>query len=235
MSCNCNQVIPSECRERGWLSSVFDDCILGSGLNGLMGELLPAQARFRLGLHLSADDFFAQGEENVLNEIEGCLYGTGAFHEIRVSATGTFDRYYLIEGKTAAAFAQERDLSALIVGTIQNCAVSVRTVNSVDSLMIDIPAEYPVGPPPGTSPHPSSVPPPPPGSKCPQGYYDAGWLWTVCKPLPPTGAQPEECDLNKQSFSNYVACQLGVTPSTAAMVGVVGALVGVILIAKIAK
>jgi hypothetical protein len=72
-------------------------------------------------------------------------------------------------------------------------------------------------------------------SKCPPGYYDAGWVWTDCKPLSQQRQQPPQCDWNTMSLTNYAACLLGVTPSNAALIGAFGALLGVILIAKIAK
>lgn len=50
-------------------------------------------------------------------------------------------------------------------------------------------------------------------------------------PAPPPG----QCDFSKMSLTNYLACQLGVTPSSAATIGVVGTLGVVLLIALAVK
>lgn len=43
------------------------------------------------------------------------------------------------------------------------------------------------------------------------------------------------CNLNTQGFTNYIACQLGVTPTSAATIGVVGGLVAALLLVKAIK
>jgi hypothetical protein len=77
-----------------------------------------------------------------------------------------------------------------------------------------------------------------PGSGgCPDGYYDAGnWLTgRNCKRLPSAADKPAQCDWAKMKWDEYLACSLGITPSSAALVGLGLGAVGVFALIALAK
>ncbi|MBO0723762.1 MAG: hypothetical protein J2P41_23255, partial [Blastocatellia bacterium] len=149
------------------------------------------------------------GGTSVIDQIEGCLYSTGAFNNVVASCTSgffTIHPYLLIEGDTAIDFAQASDLTGLITDTLKNCVTAISfvdAVNSVDTLQIDgIPQAFAGNPnyqQPTTGPgslyqitqqtqNQSNAG----ASGCPPGTYDAsvfgGLLGVNCKPgSPPSG------------------------------------------------
>jgi hypothetical protein len=98
----------------------------------LMGALVPAGTRFRLGMHITESGYFEEGKQRAIDDIRTCLL-----------QSGVVNRYYLIQGRTTDSLGDTEALKNLIVGWIQACAVGVQSVDDVDSLIIDsIPAQY---------------------------------------------------------------------------------------------
>lgn len=180
MSCGCG----GECCKQS-------DRLL-SGLSGLLGEVqlgsypagqsLRAGVTFSQGYHLNA---VAGGgsEAYSRNEIEGCLYATGAFLEIRVAEpSGYFNRYWQIDGRTAVEFGRPQDLQDLIRGTLQTCVFSetidaefpltINTFPAVDSTGNQV--DQSTGPNPQTTPNAQT--------QCQSGQIYRGWLYG-CQPV----------------------------------------------------
>lgn len=71
---------------------------------------------------------------------------------------------------------------------------------------------------------------------CPPGYYDAsvfgGYLGVTCKKLPDV-ADSSDCDWKSMSIGDYIACELGITPSMGVAVGIGAAVLGVIVLKRI--
>jgi hypothetical protein len=116
MSCQCNA--NPACADRSWLSSVFDDCFVGSGLSdglmsGLMGNLqgiLVAGSKVRLGFaydianYGGSTDPSANDDPAYIREVlTGALLGSGDFESVSVTVQpsayfGLQDGYILIQG-----------------------------------------------------------------------------------------------------------------------------------------
>lgn len=115
-------------------------------MNSLMGSVqgwgegqLPNGVTFAQGYHLEA---VAGGgsAQYTADELEGCLYNTGAFAEIRITnPAGTWNPYWQIDGRTAATFGQAQDLQELIRGTIQTCVTSVTIKDEFPLQIVTIP------------------------------------------------------------------------------------------------
>ena len=194
------------CEQSGLGCSGHSEYQLLGGLleRPLMGALVPAGTRFRLGMHITESGYFEAGKQRAIDDIRTCLLQSGAFAEINVSVTGVVNRYYLIQGRTTDSLNDTEALKNLIVGWIQACAVGVQSVDDVDSLIIDsIPAQYA---------NQTGVQQP--------NYQD----YTGQQNQPPG----QKCEWSKMSFGNYVACQLGIKDAIGGVTaGATGALVGV--------
>lgn len=219
---------------------------------GLMGDLPPVANYVYAGSIIEWQGYLRQNangyslgidDPGLQDTVEGCMWRTGGFTDVQVSevSAGFVNHSILIRVTCATDFAHLPDVFNLIVGTLYDCAgLSAETqafsLVSVPAGAASDPAAAVIGSGGTSNPPAGNVVS---GSKCPAGYYDNSWPWQAvnCVLLPTSGApnDPAQCDWNKLSFSEYAACQLGITPSRAAVVGVIAALVGVIAISKIAK
>ncbi|MBO0801100.1 MAG: hypothetical protein J2P31_19965 [Blastocatellia bacterium] len=202
-------------------------------LGHLFGALkLPAGSHFRQGYTLNPDIMAADsssGQSFVTDEIEGCLYKTGAFWNVTATKISSFFSYYpyfLIEGDTAVDFTQASDLTGLITDNLKNCVTSVGfdAIKTTDTLQIDaIPASL-IGDP--NTQQPTTGP----GSLTAiQAAQSSGQQQQKAAGSP---NPPATCDWNSMSFGQYLACELGFSDPIKSATA--GALIGVGVIAVIA-
>jgi len=199
----------------------------------MLGGMLPSGSNVSVTVQLSVNyAFFGGGSlrQYVLEQVEGALYGTGGFSQVSLTFDGSYISNTVTVGitvKTVYDHADVEDVGNWIQGAIQEYTDLNFKSRSVATSPNAVSATVP---PPG---NPATVLP---GSKCPAGYYDNGWFSVNCVPLPAnTPSNPSQCDWDKLSLVDYAACQLGIKPTEAVIVGAVAALVGVIAISKIAK
>lgn len=205
------------------------------GLGALAGYLV-AGSRIRVGFRVNAGDDAMPNYsvDDIANTIEGCLYNTGSFNYVRayVQPEDIFTGAYVtIEAEPYHDFAQAEDVGGFIQQTLAYCFPQL-SIKKRDAVVVDyVPASAANNPnvqQPTSSPSGS-------GQKCPPGFYDNGWFGVNCVPLPTNNPASNKCDFSNQSWSDYLACQLGIKPSQAALAGVVVGLVGIIAIGKIVK
>jgi hypothetical protein len=161
----------------------------------------------------------------VTDEVEGCLYNTGAFTNVTATCSGgwiTGSQYLLVEGDTAVDFAQPSDLTGLITDNLKNCVTTIGTdaaINNVDPLQIDaIPTTVA-----GNQNYQQTTTGP--GSL--QQIATTNQLQQQQNQNQP-GAQ---CDWNTMSFGQYLGCQLGFSSGITAGVAL-GAVVIIALLAR---
>lgn len=194
-----------------------EDCATKSlGLSGFgLGDLTPAYSSFRVGFHVGVIiDPFSWGDtqaiEKVRSAIEDCMWGSNAFYDLSVQLIDNpTENYLIVSGKTVFDFSDKEDIGGYIWQQLSSCGIS--NIKSRDAVVIDaIPAQYA-----GQS-----------GVQQPITYVYGD----------PNKPPKAKCDwATSKSWTDYLACQLDVTTSTAVTVGVVAALVGVIAISKLAK
>lgn len=197
----------------------------------MLNGMLPAGSIVTVTVQLAVNwSFFGGGglRQYVLEQVEGALYGTGGFSQVSTTFEGSYTSLTVTVGitvKTVYDHADVEDVGNWIQGAIQEYTdlnFKSRSAATSPNAVSTIPSQQQ-----------QSIP----GSKCPPGYYDNGWFSVNCVPLPsnqqvtPSG----QCDWDKLSLADYAACQLGIKPTEAVIVGAVIALVGVIAISKIAK
>lgn len=205
----------------------------GGGLRGLGG--LPAGSAVKVGFELQKPGVLRTSGDPLDwgPAIEGCVYRSGAFTDVRVAydARGWFHDYVTVVMETyedlgniedAGDYAETaiRDCFPDLVITRRDATVGVGATDSQGNAL-------PQGGTPGS--------PTTPGSQgCPQGTAPV-WHWwglkTTCDPI--QAPANDECE--HKSGMDWMACELGIGPSSGAVVGVVVALVAVIAISKIAK
>jgi len=198
------------------------------GFYGL-GELLANGSRIRIGFRLLDLYGGIADRSGVPDDIEGCLYQTGAFNSVTVqlSESAALD-YLLIQGEVATDFAAVEDVASLIAGQVAQCLPSGMSITSSDALAIDF---RPTGRTDAAAPRDTHG-----GLICPPGTRAQsvwGGLSTQCVKIggQPDGA-PSQCDWSKLSIGDYLACQLGVTPTTAILIGILGGVVALRVIQK---
>lgn len=184
-------------------------------VQGWQGQL-PAGARFSQGFHLEYDPQIPH--DYITAELEGCLYGSGGFTELEITqpVVSPFHEYWQIDGRTSETFGDPQDLQNLIRGTIQSCAV---TVNIIGEFPLTI----------------NSVPDPRQGvdvgTKLPPQITPGAAAGSA----PGGQAKPSACNWSQMTFGNYLACQLGLTPTSSGAIGLVAGVLGAILILKALK
>ena len=120
---------------------------LQNGLGQVSGwdaSLLPSGITFSQGYHFNA---ISKSVQEVADEIEGCLYNTGAFSDLHVSypegfwakPAGLVETYWQVDGRTATAFGHAQDLQDLIRGTIQTCVVSASIKDELPLAVVSYP------------------------------------------------------------------------------------------------
>jgi hypothetical protein len=183
--------------------------------------MVVAGSRFRVGLNLSwrnsasfpsSPDYFPSW---IQDEIEGCLYQSGNFFEVHAERQGGFfNPYVVISGVTAIDFGQADDIGGNIAQTLSECAVSI-TLDARDNTVIDaVPASY-VGA---------------------AGVQQVNATDQGGARIDRIGDEPGKCDAAWQKgVTDYLACQLGVTPQQGVLIGALGALLVVVLVSKLAR
>lgn len=203
-----------------------------------MGGVLKAGSWITAGFKLS-DSTPNYTAQDITDTVEGCLYSSGSFNTViaYVKGQGFFDPsvYLTIDAEPYHDFAQPDDVSGFITQVLGYCFPQL-IIEQREAVIVN---SSPAGSVNNSGGRQSSGSPAltPPGSKCPAGYYDNGWFSVNCVPVQTvnTASPSSQCDWSKMTFGDYAACQLGIKPSQAVIVGVIGALAGVILISKLAK
>jgi hypothetical protein len=178
------------------------------GLMGLLGSLLPAGSQVKTGFQVSLDwsMFGSQASAaDISNVIEGCVYTTGGFDAVSVDVQGSY-------------FSN----SAYIT-------VAVQTVN--DHADIEDVGNWIQGQIQTCLPDIQIV--------RRDATVGIGQTDSVGNPLPQGNQRkddtPAKCDWSKLKWSDWLACEMGITPSSAALVGAVAGIGGVFLILTLAK
>lgn len=219
MSC-CN-----ECEQSG-----LGCCNQGLGQAGtvMTGSYVVAGSIIEWGGYLRASDVGAiyPFTEYWKDVIEGCLYQTGGFSSVQASkVAGLVNDYIGIRVEVANDFSKLEDVFNLIVGQLSSCADIY--LDSRAFWILSVPANTPndnqyAQPGAGGSTNPGS-----------QSSSSSSWWPFGSKNL--TNDSPTKCNWSKLSWTDYLACQLGLTPSSAGLVGVglgVGAVVLLLALSK---
>lgn len=211
-------------------------------LGALMGGLLAKGSLVRVGFAYNyawnpqGVDAEQLGIEWIRLTLTNDLIEFGVFDSVTVTVKPTAyqnfqDGYITVQGITSTQHSDPENIGSIVQNEIQTYLPGI-SIQDRDAVQIDSVPQTARGksgvtqvtPPTGQN-QPGQ---PPPSGKCPAGYYDAGWLWTDCKPLPASGVPPGECSLNTQDFGDWVACQLGIKSTVGGMAaGAAGAMVGV--------
>lgn len=174
-----------------------------------MGNLITGsliRVGFEYGIDRSAGDLSALSYFQ--DALIGCLYDSGAFSDLNIQiSTGWLHDYMTITGITAFDFAQREDIGGYIQDVIQGCLPFV-SISRRDAVIVDAIPQTQIGQ---------------AGVEQPEAGLSTG--------APRSG----QCDWNQMKISDYFACQFGVTPTSAAVIGVGVGLLGVVLISKLAR
>ncbi len=183
-----------------------------NGLNGLMGALVAKGSRVRAGFEYQSNASIAQhnaGEDTaatIQEVLAGAMLGSGVFSQAFVQVNepawmGLQHGYITASGTTYGDVNDPYEISNVIAGLIQTY-LPVLTVTRRDPVAIDY------------------VPPEAVGKPGVQQVYDPSQQQNQNQPN-----QPSKCDWNKLSVGDYVACQLGITPTAGIAAGAIGSLV----------
>jgi len=209
MSCcsNCAQSKPC-C---GSASPNWSLPALLSGLNGV--DALAAGSMIRVGFNVRTAYGTPEDDPATLElKIMSCLYSTGLFDNVdAVFSSGYLKDYVTVSARTLIDFSQAEDAAGNITEVIKNCAPRVTLLNR-DPVVIDsIPEEQ------------ANTP----GIQQPNyRRYENQYRGTP-------NAPKKDCWNSTNSWTDYLACEMGVTPSTAVVTGIVIALVGVVAFKKV--
>ena len=150
----------------------------------------------------------AEGSPNyVIATGIGCLYQSGAFADVNIEfKQGWFTNYLTVSGITAFDFAAPEDIGGYIQEMLLSCMPNLQFTRRDDVVIDGIPQSAAGNP-------------------------------NVAQPNADlyTGAPNSQCNWESQKLTDYLACKMGVTPTTAIAIGVGLGLVGVILISKAAR
>jgi len=182
-----------------------------------LGDPLARGSFIRVGFNVTTPYGAPEDDPATLElRIMSCLYSTGLFDYVDAAFTsGYLKDYVTITARTLIDFGQAEDAAGNITEVLKSCAPNI-TLLSRDPLVIDsIPEEQ------------ANVP----GVQQPnhqqyQNQYRGD----------PNANKPKvDCWKTTTSWSDYLACQLGVTPTSAATLGVIGALLAVVVISKASR
>lgn len=196
-----------------------------------LGETLASGSGIRLGFQLFDLYGGIADRSGVQDDIEGCLYNTGAFDSVSINLTETAATdYLLIQAQTATDFGAVEHAAQLIEGQVRQCLPSGMTITRVDALAIDY---RPVNRTDAAAPRGAyGQTQCPPGTQAAPAYLG---LSTQCQPIggaPGAAARPGKCNYAQLSIGDYLACQMGVTPTMGLAIGVIGVLVAITVIKK---
>jgi hypothetical protein len=197
MSCHC---------EQSGLSGLY-------GLDGLLGALVVSGSRVRAGFEYQSNASIAEhnaGEDTaatIQEVLSGAMLGSGVFRDAFVQVNepawmGLQHGYITASGTTYQDVNDPYEISNLIAGLIQSY-LPVLTVTRRDPVAIDY------------------VPPEAARRSGVQQVYDPSRQQQNQNQF----GQPSKCDWDKLSIGDYVACQLGITPTAGIAAGAVGTLV----------
>lgn len=181
---------------------------------GLLGATLPAGSQVKVGFEVKKPGFIGQSGDPVdyQNAIEGCVYSTGGFDYVQVAyKNGYVYDYATIVVTTTVDHGDIEDVGNWIQGAIQSCLPELEIVRRDTTVPIA-----------GT----------PDNSGCQPGTHKSGWLFTSCVP---DTAPPSQCDFSKMKWADWLACEIGITPSSAALVGAGLGIGAIVLIASLAR
>jgi len=217
MAC-CN-----ECEQSG-----LGCCNQGLGQVGTVttGSYVVAGSIIEWGGYLRASDVGAiyPFTEYWQDMIEGCLYQTGGFSSVQVSkVAGWVNDYVGIRVEVANDFGRLEDVFNLIVGQLSYCV----------GIYPDSRAFWVLSTPPSVQGNNQYAQPGAGGSSNSGSQENSSPWWPFGGSS--NSGNGSECDWLKQSWADYLACQLGIKPSQAAFAGIVIGLVGVIAIGKVVK
>jgi len=193
-----------------------------------LGALLVEGSQFAVGVEVVAPETFTGGSLDVgvlIDDLEGCLYDTHAFHAVSIeyNSGSVYHDYLTVKGTVANDFADQDDLRRLVVGIVRQCAPYL-SITREDAITVI--------PPSGRANDPNIA------SQVTQGNVTCRPPDVIandfigrayCKKVETPG-QPKKCDLDDLGFSKWIACNLGISPSSAQTVMIFG---GVILIAAL--
>jgi hypothetical protein len=189
-------------------------------MSGLMGALLAAGSRVRAGFEYSsvassADSIAGYDSPgNIQSVLTGAMLGSGVFSDAFVDVkepgwAGLQHGYITASGTTYQDVGDPYDISTLIRGLIETY-LPVLTVTRQDAVAVD------------------AIPAAQQGKPGVQQVYNPNAVQTQPN-------QPGQCSWSKQSFGDFIACELGInSPISGVGVGAVGALVGVGVLTLIA-
>lgn len=190
---------------------------LGFGLGRLagLGAVMKAGTPFSQGFQVNTSILRGRDVELVASlvngDFEGCLYKTGAFYDIAISKTGTFNVYLQVDGVIASDFGAPQDVTALVAGTLRSCIDRADLIEQVYPIAIGLPpAEFRDNP------------------QVAQSNYNELFGAPEIRP-----DKPGKCD--KEKGLDYVACQFGFKPSSGVYVGALGAIGVFLLFAVVLK
>ena len=184
-----------------------------SGLAGL-GDTLATGSFIRVGFRINTAYGTRESEDpNALAlAAMSCLYRDGRLDYVNADvSTGWFTDYLTITARTLIDFGDAEDVGGYIQQVIQRC-IPYATINSRDAVVIDSIPDTVAQLPSVAQPNWQQYQPP-----------NAGQY---------RGTTPANCSWGQQSFTDYLACQLGLTPTNAAIVGAGGALLLALVVMK---
>jgi len=220
MSC-CN-----ECEQSG------GNCNQGLGLLGQQGtvttgDYVLAGSKIAWGGHIvqQQDNAAVGWTQELEGRIKNALWAHGGFSNVNAGQLGGWlNPYISIRVTTGVDFAHLSDVFDTIEGAIWQSGYAPE---STDFVVEYSPAQ----------PNQSGIATAGTGGTVNASNSSGGGSWWPFGGGGSGGSisSPSECDWASMSWGNYLACQLGIKPTEAVIVGAVGALVGVIAISKLVK
>lgn len=228
-------------------------CYQQHGLSGLRGGLgerrspdyvgkLARGSRIRVGFNFGASYWAWESDWEFLTlAVEGSLIEAGVAEDATVTLTdGWINDYMTISLITAEEFPTPESAGVAVQEVLEEWLPDLQ-LRKRDPVLIDAVPRSSANRPGTAQPEPEWTGQPRPAQpgqpKCPEGMYDAGW-WSGCQPIQRQDgrdAKPSNCNWDSMEMGEYLACQLGVTKTSALTIGAAGALLVVVLISKLAK
>jgi len=199
-----------------------------------LGALLVEGSQIAAGFEVLTNETYTGGSFDVtglINDLEGCLYDTGAFSDLSIEYSHgyIYHDYLNVKGTVATAFVNQDDARRLIRGIIGECAPYL-SITREDAITVIPPGQYANDPNVANQITQGSL-------VCPAGsIVQSDYLGRpYCSQIEKKGEpkKPGKCD--NLGFTDWIACQLGITKTSAAAVGVVGGALAAIIVLKAIK
>lgn len=171
----------------------------------MLGALDPIHesAWFSYGAELAGTSVIGDLMTTVIDNIREAINQSGYAYANEVRhAAGTINPFIIIEGGSGREYGSADHLKKAITDTIQGLGYRVNT-GSINFYASTYNAQ----------------------TGAPTQTESVG-------PNNQSSGKQGNCNWNNSTLTNYIACQLGVTPSNALVIGAMGGLVGVILLSK---